>query len=305
MHTLIIFIGGGHMATAMVRGLLAGRWPATDISIVEPNEAQAAHLRQSLGVHVLQQLPDEPVGPHAVVLWAVKPQVLRGVVGGAAGRLKAALHISIAAGVNTASLCAWLESTRVVRAMPNTAAIVNSGVTGLFAAAAEVTASDRTLVERIVGGIGAFFWVSGDEAMDAVTAVSGSGPAYVFHFLEGLQAAAVQLGFEPAQAKRMALLTAEGAVRQALESDEALNVLRERVTSKGGTTAAALAIFDQHDAQGTTVAAALAAFQRAQQLAGSGGNQSSCAYPELGASVLLAGGKPQVHQPEARGQLRL
>lgn len=254
------------MATAMVRGLLAGRWPVSDIAIVEPNEAQAAHLRQSFGVRVLGYPPDEAVGPDVVVLWAVKPQVLQSVVAGAAGRLKAALHISIVAGVNTASLCAWLESRRVVRAMPNTAAIVNSGVTGLFAAATEVTASDRTLVERIVGGIGAFFWVSGDEAMDAVTAVSGSGPAYVFHFLEGLQAAAMQLGFEPAQARRMALLTAEGAVRQALRSDEALSALRERVTSKGGTTAAALALFERHDTRNITIAAVQAAFHRAKEL---------------------------------------
>ena len=283
MRTPILFVGGGHMATAMVRGLLSGQWPMSDISIVEPNEAQAAHLRQSLGVRVLGGLPDEPVGPDAVVLWAVKPQVMQGVVAGAAGRLKAALHISIAAGVNTTSLCAWLESARVVRAMPNTAAIVNSGVTGLFAAATELTASDRTLVERIVGGIGACFWVSSDEAMDAVTAVSGSGPAYVFHFLEGLQAAAEQLGFEPAQARRMALLTAQGAVCQALQSDEALSVLRERVTSKGGTTAAALAVLDQEDTQGATVAAVRAAFRRAQvlgsELAGNAGDKGGCNRP--------------------------
>jgi pyrroline-5-carboxylate reductase len=131
-----------------------------------------------------------------------------------------------------------------------------------------MTASDRTLVERIVGGIGACFWVSRDEAMDAVTAVSGSGPAYVFHFLEGLQAAAEQLGFEPAQARRLALLTAEGAVRQALQSDETLSVLRERVTSKGGTTAAALAVFEQHDLRNIISAGVHAAFQRAQELGG-------------------------------------
>lgn len=266
MRTPILFIGGGHMAMAMVRGLLSSQWPVSDISIVEPNEVRAAHLRQSLGVRVLGCLLDEPVGPDVVVLWAVKPQVLQDVATGASGRLKAALHISIAAGVNTASLCTWLESTRVVRAMPNTAAIVNSGVTGLLAAAAEVTPSDRALVEQVVGGIGAFFWVSSDEAMDAVTAVSGSGPAYVFHFLEGLEAAAIRQGFEPALARRMALLIAEGAVRQALQSDEPLHILRDRVTSKGGTTAAALAVFDRQGAQGTTVAAVEAAYQRAKEL---------------------------------------
>lgn len=262
----ITFIGGGNMASAIVGGMHAKSWPMQSISIVEPNAVAAEAIRTRFGVQVYTSAQELPMAKERLVVWAVKPQVLRSVIHGAQG-LQKALHLSIVAGVATSSLHAWLGTRRVVRTMPNTAAMVNSGVTGLYAEDASVSEQDRKLVESVVGGIGSFFWVQSDTAMDAVTAVSGSGPAYVFHFLEGLQAAAEGLGFSPDEARRIALLTAEGAVQQALASNDALSLLRERVTSKGGTTAAALNVYAERDLTQITAAAVNAAFARAQQLA--------------------------------------
>lgn len=129
-----------------------------------------------------------------VVVWAVKPDALQAVVIEAAAQMEGALHVSIAAGIATADLCCWLHSERVIRAMPNTAAMVSSAVTGLCTSPS-VTASDRELAERVFAAIGVVFWVTDDERMNAVTAISGSGPAYAFHFIEGLQQAAEALGF--------------------------------------------------------------------------------------------------------------
>jgi pyrroline-5-carboxylate reductase len=264
--TSTTFIGGGNMATALIKGLLENGRPPKEISVVELNEEARGRLHETFGVQACGSVDELPPDHSRVVVWAVKPQVLRTAVRQAQA-LRSALHVSIAAGIRAASLCEWLGTQRVVRAMPNTAAMVNRSVTGLYAASDAVSADDRELIESLMTGIGGFFWVQNDESMDAVTAVSGSGPAYVFHFLEGLQAAAVNLGFDQAQARRLALLTFEGAVQQALQTEDSFSLLRERVTSKGGTTAAALEVFNAHKTNEVTIAAVNAAFKRAQELA--------------------------------------
>lgn len=264
MNEPITFIGGGNMASAMIAGLLQVGWSGEDITVIEREADQRKRLRDTFQVMTSDACDGST---HArVVVWAVKPQALREVADRWAPSMAGVLHISIAAGIETVDLCRWLGSERVIRAMPNTAAMVSSGVTGLCAAPG-VTAGDKTLAERIVRGTGVFFWVDDDERMNAVTAVSGSGPAYAFHFMEGLQKAATALGFDDVRARELALRVVEGAVRQALASPEPLSVLRERVTSKGGTTAAALEVLDASDTQGATLRAIQAAYARAGQLA--------------------------------------
>jgi pyrroline-5-carboxylate reductase len=265
MNESITFIGGGNMASAMISGLLHGGWSDQEITVVERNADQRERLRDAFNIHATEACVGSTEGAQ-IVVWAVKPQALREVAMQSARSMAGGLHISIAAGIATMDLCQWFGSDRVIRAMPNTAAIVSSGVTGLFAAAG-VSASDKALAERIFQGTGACFWVADDERMNAVTAVSGSGPAYAFHFMEGLQKAASALGFDEVRARELALLVVGGAVRQALATSEPLSVLKKRVTSKGGTTAAALEVLDRNDTQGTTVLAVQAAYARASQLA--------------------------------------
>jgi len=265
MNPSITFIGGGNMASALLGGLLRNGWSRDDITVVEHHADQRRRIEESFGVATLASHEGASSGSK-VVVWALKPQVLREVAVHCDGRMSGALHLSIAAGIETADLCAWLGTQRVVRAMPNTAAMVSSGVTGLCAAPG-ATDADKQLAERIVQATGVAFWVDNDERMNAVTAVSGSGPAYVFHFIEGLQKAAGSLGFDDALAKQLALRIVEGAVRQALGSNEPVATLRERVTSRGGTTAAALEVFDRHDAHGVIAQALRAAYARAGELA--------------------------------------
>ena len=260
----IAFIGGGNMATAMVKGLLRSGWASADLTVIERDEAKRTAHAGAFDVRTFASL-GESSDMARVVIWAVKPDALEAVATAAASQTQHALHISIAAGIATAQLCRWLQSGRAIRAMPNTAAMVSSAVTGLCAGSA-VTAEDKGLAERVFGAIGAVFWVAGDERVDAVTAVSGSGPAYVFHFIEGLQQAASALGFEATQARELALRVVEGALRQAQASDEPLSTLRERVTSKGGTTAAALEVLDRYGTRAAMVIAVQAAYARAGEI---------------------------------------
>ena len=265
MNESIVFIGGGNMASALLEGLLQSGWPRDGVAVIERDADQCARLAKRFEVRSFASYDDAHVNPR-VVVWAVKPQVLQAVALQLSHLMPGALHVSIAAGIETADLCFWFGTQRVVRAMPNTAAMVQSGVTGMCAAPG-ATAEDRLLAERIMQGTGIVFWVDSDERMDAVTAVSGSGPAYVFHFMEGLQRAASALGFDEALAKELTVRVVEGAVRQTLASREPLSTLRERVTSKGGTTAAALEVLDRRDTQGATMAALRAAYTRAGELA--------------------------------------
>jgi pyrroline-5-carboxylate reductase len=237
----ILFIGGGNMATALIGGLLSAKTClARDIRVVEPSPEAAARLATKHDVACVKRLAAAPDGDE-IIIFAVKPQQIRQAAQSSGLAKNINLVVSIAAGVRLADLSASLGGhTRLIRAMPNTPALVGLGVTGLYPMSAAVTQNDRNQAEAIMKSVGSVIWIRDEKDMDGVTAVSGSGPAYVFYFIEALQRAAQDLGFDAAQARAMAIETFAGATRLAAESDEPLEVLRARVTSKGGTTEAAL-----------------------------------------------------------------
>jgi len=228
------------MASALIKGLMAdGRRPE-HIFVVDPSPEARARLTQDFSVRCIS----DPATEHSwlvssLIVWAVKPQQMRLACESFSPLCPGALHLSVAAGIPTSSLTQWLKSERVVRAMPNTPALIGLGQTGLFSRPA-ISLSDRQQIERIVKGTGQFIWLSDEQLLDAVTAVSGSGPAYVFYFLEALAQAAEELGLGADESKQLAIGTFIGASQLALQSNETLSTLRQRVTSKGGTTEAAL-----------------------------------------------------------------
>jgi len=242
----ICFIGGGNMARAMIGGLCAKGFAADAIAVVEPKREGRDALETDYGVRTHAAVDAAALDCDVVVL-AVKPQQLREAVAPMAGKLERQVVVSIAAGLRSADIARWLGGyKRIVRCMPNTPALIGAGVTGLFAAAV-VTAHEREQVESILAAVGTPVWIDDEAKMDVVTAISGSGPAYVFHFIEALEQAGMAAGFDPATARALAIGTVDGAARLAAQSDEAPAVLRERVTSKGGTTAAALASLASDD----------------------------------------------------------
>ncbi|MDR3004321.1 MAG: pyrroline-5-carboxylate reductase [Acidovorax sp.] len=234
----IAFIGGGNMASAIIGGLIAQGLSAERITVVEPFEAARDALRSKFGIEALPSATDALQAAELVV-WATKPQTFKDAAAAVAPFTGQALHLSVAAGITTDSVAQWLGSHRVVRAMPNTPARVGKGMTGLYARA-EVEAAGRAQVEGVIASTGQFVWVAQEDQLDAVTALSGSGPAYVFLFLEAMTQAGVDMGLPQAQAYQLAVATFQGASELAARSDEPASVLRERVTSKGGTTHAAI-----------------------------------------------------------------
>ena len=248
----ITFIGGGNMGRALISGLLANGFEPNQISVVEANATTALKLYEDFsvqGIGALEQIAFDFTKNNVVVM-AIKPQDFNVVAKGLASKLKHAsapgpLILSIAAGIRLKDMSRWLDHTRCVRAMPNTPALIGKGITGLFADAA-VSTSDRALAQTICTAVGQTVWVSDEKLMDAVTAVSGSGPAYVFAFLEAMQSAGEKLGLDAKTARQLAYATLEGATQLAHNSDEHAGILRERVTSKGGTTAAALEVMKHH-----------------------------------------------------------
>jgi len=265
----IAFIGGGNMAGALARGLAGTLCDADAIHIIDIDESTRAAWRQR-GMSVAAE-PSERLAQCKVWIYAVKPQGMREAVVASRPWLRDdTLVMSIAAGIRAGSLAAWLSEpgkpwTRLVRCMPNTPALVGAGASGL-AALPEVSEADRALATRIVASVGEVVWVDDDAALDAVTALSGSGPAYVFRFLEGLIQGGIAVGLSAQQARQLALATLAGATQLAAQSEDPPAVLRERVTSKGGTTAAALAVFDQEDLLGMMQRAIQAAAHRAATL---------------------------------------
>ena len=251
-NTRITFIGGGNMGRALISGLLANDFEANQLTVVEANAETAISLHRDFGIQVigaLDQIAFDFTKNNAVVM-AIKPQDFNMVAKGLSAKLKHAaapgpLILSIAAGIRLKDMSRWLDHARCVRAMPNTPALIGKGITGLFADAA-VNQDDRVLAETICHAVGQAVWVAEEKLMDAVTAVSGSGPAYVFAFLEAMQSAGEKLGLDATTARQLAYATLEGATQLAQNSDEHAGVLRERVTSKGGTTAAALEVMKQH-----------------------------------------------------------
>lgn len=258
-------IGGGNMATALLSGLVQRGFDAAAITVIGRTAEKLARLQTTYGV-VTGTDPAAAVAAGEVVLLAVKPQQLADVCRQIAPHLRQQLVISVAAGVRTQELSHWLgQHAAIVRAMPNTPAQVLKGVTGLFATAA-VSAAQREAAARILGAVGTTVWLEEETGMDAITAVSGSGPAYAFYFMEALAQAAEELGFTAAEARRLSVETFSGACALAAQSSDPLGELRRRVTSKGGTTERALETMEAHSVKAAIIAAVHAAAARSKEL---------------------------------------
>ena len=262
----ITFIGGGNMADALIGGLLAKGFSGPQLRVVEISEEQRNRISSTQGVNCFAK-PHDAIRADDIVVFAVKPQQLREAAGKSGLARNRNLVISIAAGVRLASLSRWLGGhTRLVRAMPNTPALIGEGITGLYPVSEAVSPEDRRNAETILGAVGPTVWIEREAQMDAVTAISGSGPAYVFYFIEALQEAAKQLGLPVEVAQRLALHTFTGAARLAAGSPDPVSVLRKRVTSKGGTTEAALASLDRDQVKEAIIRAIHAANERGREL---------------------------------------
>lgn len=261
----ITFIGGGNMASAMIGGLIKQGWAPATLNVIEIAAGARAQLESRFKVKTAAAIDAASVRGDCVIL-AVKPQQMRDAARSLAGLLREQLVITIAAGIRVADLSRWLGGyARIVRVMPNTPALALAGISGLFAAPA-VSAEDRKLAEQTLGAVGATVWFNSENDLDAVTAVSGSGPAYVFYFLEALERAACELGLETDAARKLALETFAGAVKLVAESGEAPATLRARVTSKGGTTERALLALEADQVTGAIVRAVRAAAERSREL---------------------------------------
>ena len=260
----IAFIGGGNMASAIIGGLIRQGMKPEQFSVVEPYPDTAAKLHQDFGIAALSAASPALAQAHLVV-WAVKPQVFHEAALPVMPFTRQALHLSVAAGIRTDSICRWVGTDRVVRCMPNTPALVGQGITGLFPCPS-VTPADKAWVEQVMATTGQFVWVDQESKLDAVTALSGSGPAYVFYFLEAMTEAGVGMGLSAEQAYQLAVATFSGASSLAAASTESPEVLRQRVTSKGGTTYAALTAMEASGMKASFVKAMQAAEARAREL---------------------------------------
>ena len=263
----IAFIGGGNMARSLIGGLLAQGHAPASIHVAEPVAALRDALRADFGVTVFDDGAQAVVGADTWVL-ATKPQVLRAVCQSLAGHAQtsAPLVVSIAAGITAAQIERWLGGEiKVVRSMPNTPALLGAGVTGLFASA-RVEATGRAFADRLLSAAGKTVWLEDEAQMDAVTAVSGSGPAYVFLLAEAMMGAGITEGLTPAAARTLALQTVLGAARMLTESDVDAAELRRRVTSPNGTTQAAIETFEDGGFRSLVDAAIHAACVRGAQL---------------------------------------
>ncbi len=261
----IAFIGGGNMAAALIGGLIKrGTSPLGVYAIDINNEARERTAKQ-FGIATGAAIDGKLAAVDAIVL-AVKPQVLKSVAEALAPHLSKQTIISIAAGIRASDLSRWLNGyTQIVRTMPNTPALIGMGVTGL-AALPGVSDASKALASRMLEAVGETVWFDDESMLDAVTGISGSGPAYVFYFIEAMQEAARQLGMDEAQGHALAVATFTGAAQLAAQSGEPASVLRERVTSKGGTTAAALTSFDAQGVKDAIVRGALAAQARVKEM---------------------------------------
>jgi pyrroline-5-carboxylate reductase len=267
----IVFIGGGNMASALIGGMIARGAAIEEFRVVEPlAEARGRIAARFPGLALFAESTREAVAGAALVVLAVKPQQMRQAASALAAHLAgvaAPVVLSIAAGIRLADLARWLHGhVRLVRAMPNTPALVGQGIAGVFAPAS-VDPAGRALVSSVLAAVGEEVWVENEAMIDAVTGVSGSGPAYVFYFLEALEAAARDLGFASADARKLAYATFAGAVALAQASSEEPAVLRAQVTSKGGTTERALAVMEAAAVKAQIVAGVKAAALRACELA--------------------------------------
>jgi pyrroline-5-carboxylate reductase len=266
----ISFIGGGNMATALIAGLAGKVAQAADIHVVDPNPEALEKLRAQFGVSTAPEIGAQVASSDVIVL-AVKPQQMREV----ALRLQSQLEVrqdarplllSIAAGIRGTDLSRWLNGYgAIVRTMPNTPALIGKGITGMVAMAG-VSEAQKQAADSILRAVGQTVWLDEEGLIDPVTAVSGSGPAYVFYFLEAMQQAALEMGLTAEQGRELAIATFLGAAQLAAQSDEPVEVLRQRVTSKGGTTHAAIVSMEAAGVKQAIVEAMKAAAARGREL---------------------------------------
>jgi len=258
------FIGGGNMAAALIGGLLRKGYAAATMRVTEPLAERRAWLASEFGVAVEEHAAETLDAD--VILLAVKPQQLAAVLRALPAPAPEQLVLSIAAGVRAGDIARWLGGhPAVVRAMPNTPALVGAGVTGLYALPG-VSASRKAWAERVLSAVGEVLWVDDEGLIDAVTAISGSGPAYVFYFMEALEQAALELGLPAADARRLCLHTFFGATALAVQDASSPAELRAKVTSKGGTTEQGLRALEEAGVAVAILRAARAAAARAVEL---------------------------------------
>ena len=265
----ITFLGGGNMATALIGGLRKQGYSAAAMQVVEPLEENREKLTRAFGVRCCATMDAAALNCEILVL-AVKPQQIREALapltGQFKGLLKEQLVVSIAAGLRMTDISRWLGGYRkLVRSMPNLPAVIGAGISGLYADPA-VDHEGRDMAEKILKAVGHTLWIADEAQMDAVTAVSGSGPAYIFYFIEALQQSAQALGFDAAAARKLAIETFVGAARMAEQSQESFSELRHRVTSKGGTTEAALNSFENDGVGAAIIRGVEAAAVRGREL---------------------------------------
>ena len=268
MSQKITFIGGGNMATSLIAGLINNGYAAADIHVAEPDQEKCDALHQQYGIATFTNNQQASAEASIIVL-AVKPQVMQLVCKDIAQVVqdKQPLIISIAAGLLSKDISRWLgDNISMVRCMPNTPSLLNEGATGLYAND-KVSAQQKQQADQILSTAGINVWVDTESLLDAVTAVSGSGPAYYFLFMEAMQSAAEKLGLNSQQAKQLTLQTALGAARMAIESEDDTSTLRAKVTSKGGTTEQAIKTFEASQLRDIVMQAMQAANDRAIELA--------------------------------------
>lgn len=264
----VAFIGGGNMAGALIGGLVRSGHDPAALVVVEPFEAQRERLAREHGVQA-QASADARLAGCATVVWAVKPQLFAEASAPCAAHVAGALHVSVMAGVRCATIAAATGSARIVRSMPNTPALIGQGIAGLYAEPA-VSADERAAAAALFAPTGQVLWVDREADLDAVTALSGSGPAYVFYFLEAMMQAAAEMGLSAEQGRALGQATFAGAAALAMRSELPPTALREQVTSKGGTTHAAIQSLEAAGVKAAFVRALHAARERAEAL-GRGG----------------------------------
>lgn len=265
--TQITFIGAGNMATSIIGGLIANGTDPADITASDPSSDKLASLCTEFGIHTEQDNTVACAKANVVVL-AVKPQVLKSVSEALAEHIQAdTLIVSIAAGISASAINQWLGGDKaIVRCMPNTPALVQTGASGLYANE-RVSDKQKAIASALMEATGIVTWLENEDLMDAVTAVSGSGPAYFFLFMEAMIAAGIKQGLTPEQARELTLQTAAGAAKLAQESDVTVDELRRRVTSPGGTTEQAILSFEESGLRACVDQAMAACAQRSQAMA--------------------------------------
>jgi pyrroline-5-carboxylate reductase len=259
------FIGGGNMAAALIGGLADKLVAGDHIHVVDPNAEALSRLQRQFGVSTASQV-DAAIAACDVIVLAVKPQQMKDVAAQLKNHINSQLVLSIAAGIRAVDLSRWLNGHQaIVRTMPNTPALIGMGITGMVALAG-VSEQQRAMADAIMHAVGGTVWLSDEALIDAVTAVSGSGPAYVFYFIEAMQQAAVEMGLSAQQGNELAIATFVGAAHLAADSPEPVSVLRDRVTSKGGTTYAALTSMEAAGVKDAIARALKAAAARGKEM---------------------------------------